>query len=811
MIHKFIFLLTFFLCQLSFAQNSESIYYDKEWKVTNKTNASYYREMPMKTLGELNLLRDFYMNGTPQFEGYVSKNDENAYVGDITWYDENGNDTTFRQYVNKSKNPTLTYYHANGKIRKTVQYKNGLKDGETIIYAKDGTVLMKGIYFKGTPKSGDFEIITEDYENNNSDEPQLQKTVGVEPPMPYSAVPEKTRKVYEKTVSQKIFWSNSNKLAQEKVYAIIAGDLKFIGQKNYDITGKLVQTLNENNLKKYSSKINDGTDYQYFLQNNFATGLQSSTNYIKGEKSGKSISYNPKGGIYSESNYREGIKEGEEITFDENGNQKSKRTYKGNDPFNGNFDEKIAEFVINSTYLNGQKEGESIAKNEQNEIVAKGIYKNGKPYKGTFITDRSSDQNNELINVENFKQTGLQKVFNYRLDNPEKTYTIQNEKLNGLTTFYNNDGKVIATLEYKNDEPYNGTLIGKKETTFYKNGKIEAETIYKDEYSKEENNISKKKFYENGVLVKILDQSFTIEEQPREVYEGIYKNGKPYSGYFVTDEDSEFKEIDYFENGSPKFQYSNNYLENMDNYRYQPYNIKSTYKDGKIFDGVEYVLNNRQFTSRNLKNGILQSFDWDLFAVNYFNRIHFELKGNSIEISDLQEKKKATIKIENSDKGFTKKLMIDGKLIETRNYSSAENASNKYYERVTLYFLKNGKISSATIDLHEKPNENYGESKFAYSVYNSIDDHLKTATEIFNHLSEEVSSGTFLDQSEDESTITAVIMDSSGKPKEGILITDLKNDIYNLQLFEKGKMIKSVQNIAFKDVEKEIKKLGKGY
>lgn len=177
--------------------------------------------------------------------------------------------------------------------------------------------------------------------------------------------------------------------------------------------------------------------------------------------------------------YHDGIKDGTELLYSNDGNLKNKRIYKENEPFQGSFDEKMGELTINLNYSNGVKEGEAIAADEEKQIVAKGIYKNGKPFNGTFVVelnDRSDDL--ELINVENFKKTGLQKVFGYKLDNLEKTYTIKDEKQNGMTTFYD-EGKIVGSLEYKNDEPYNGTLVNDEKTSVYKNGKITEETFLK--------------------------------------------------------------------------------------------------------------------------------------------------------------------------------------------------------------------------------------------------------------------------------------------------------------------------------------------
>ena len=822
MIKKITLIVSFLFSQILFCQKSDPVYYDKDWKKTTKANASYYRIMPLNQHGELVLLQDFYIDGTPQFEGYIFKNDENAYVGDIVWYDENGHDSNFRQHRNDTKNLTLTYYHHNGKIRKKVQYKDRVKDGETIIYGFDGKVLMKGIFAKGRPASGSFEKIKNsgdyDYNAGIEENPMLQEespvttedAVMVPPQSPLSRAAEGKPQAVEviaikrekqKTVTEKIFWKNSRQIAQETVYEIGSYDFKSIEQKNYDQSGKLVQFLNETHFKKYGSDIANGTEYKYYLQNNFATGIKSFANFVNGEKSGKEVIYFPKGTVSYETTYRNGLKEGEEMVFSENGSVKNKRMYRQNEPFNGNFEEHNGDITLNLNYVNGLKEGEAIAINQDKQIIAKGIYKSGKPFNGTFVVETDNEWS-ELIAVENFKKSGLQKVFSYRLENLKKTYTVENEKLNGITTFYD-DGKPVTTLEYKDDKPYNGTLIGSEKTSVYKNGKIVKEIIYEDRYNKTENNIQKQKLYENGIIVKIKDYSFEITENPQSHYEGIFKNGKPYWGYFETDASREFRQVDYYENGIPKFQYSNDYLKNMDNYKHQYYDIKSTYKDGKIYDGVEYRLNDRQFMSRYWKNGVLHSFDWDLFAMHYFNRIHFELNNSSIEIRDLKTEKKAVITIDISQKKFKKQLSIDGKVIGFKTNGSTE-ADNK--DRIILYYKENGKIISKMIDTLEKQIEPSEGTDLFYKVYLSINQ-FSTVQEIFNTLSDNIISNKLIEDSDENGIITGLRTDSSGKPDNGILITPTQDNTYTLQLYLRGKLIKTAEKVIVNKVDEEVEEL----
>ncbi|MBD8082928.1 toxin-antitoxin system YwqK family antitoxin [Chryseobacterium caseinilyticum] len=832
MTNRLILIISFLISQIYYSQKTELIYYDKDWEITTKANASFYRLMPMKEIGELVLVQDFYINGIPQFEGYALKSDNDSYVGDIIWYDQNGNDENFKQYRNDTKNATLLYYHQNGKLRKKVQYKEGVKDGETIIYGTDGSVLMKGIYVKGRPESGSFEKVkhSDNYDYNtkieqvdmiqgvgevisdnvrmvppppppappSTDGRQLQMTV---PPGEYEDKYIAESKNNRKTVTEKIFWANSKQLAQETVFVIGSYDFKPVSRKNYDKSGKLIQSLNETQFRKYVDGVENGSEYEYYLQNNFATNLKSVSNYIKGEKSGKELVYFPNGTSSLETNYKTRYKEGEETVFNENGSVKSKRVYKENEPFNGNFDVRVGGMLVNQNYTNGVREGEAVVKNEDGKVVGKGIYKNGKSFNGTFIEDNGNRSDTyELINVENFKKTGLQKVFGYRLENLEKTYTIQNEKLNGITTFYD-DGKVVGTLEYKNNEPYNGNLVESEKTSVFKNGKITEETYFKDTYNKD--NIRKQKLYENGILVKVKDFSFDISENPQELYEGVFKNSKPFSGYFETEDNCEFKQVNYYENGILKFQYSNDYLKNMDNLRHQSYDIKSTYKDGKIYDGVEYVLNEKQFTSKYWKNGVLQAFDWDLFAVHYFNRLHFELKNNTIEISDMQANRKAEIKIDPSKNTFTKQLSIDGKVVDgTRK----DYLDSKYKESIIVYREKNGKIVSSTVNPVDESMEPMEGTELFYKVYTLVNE-SSGLQENFNRLAEKISGNKFIEETDENLIITGIQMDAEGKPKEGILITPTQNNTYTVQFYLNRKLMKTVEKVTVEKMETVIKKI----
>lgn len=818
MINKIFTLILALTCGLSFSQNIDPIYFDKKWKETSKENASFYRIKPSKKVGDLVLIEDFYINNTPQFQGYSLQSDENNYAGDIVWYDENGFDLSVYQFYNNTASSVLTYYYPNGKRLKTIQYKNGKKDGEHIVYHEDGTILIKGKYSKGQPIEGDFEEVRnwEDYRSNNSDreanEEKEHLTKMTVPVMvdDYSAGTKK--KAIKKIIKSKIFWINSKQLAQEIWYDIEYDQLHPFKQVNYDQAGKVLQTINESDFKEYRNNILKGIIYEYYVQNQFAAAIKSKTSYEGGEKSGEEIKYYPNGKIQKFTKYINGKIVGDETFYDKDGAVMKKRTYKDGKPFDGNFDENLFwSLVSNANYVKGLREGEAIVKTDSDSIVAKGIYKNDKPYTGTFIVKTGEDVH-ELINVKNFKKNGLQKVFNYNIDDVNKTYNCLNDVVDGETIFYE-DGEVTGKLEYKNGLPYNGKLVESNTAIVYKNGLVAEEIFYRSKYDRtEENNVLKSVYFENGKRTKIVNRSFLITSDKKDSYEGVYKNDKPYSGYFATDF-NEFNHVDYYENGVIKYQYSNNYLENLEKYQYPNYDIKSTYKDGKIVDGPEYIKSEHQFISKYWKNGVLTSYDIDLFAMHYFNRFHFELKDKAIEITIFNSKKKAEIVIEKQGNKNSSKLIVGKKTLMSKSSVDINNTLPSDIAENILYYESDNEVLAKMIsfekhNLKDSEEDNSQEFTIITNLFISHINDNETIEANFNKIAEEFSTKraleTLLRGGEETGVLARLWFNKEKKPDFGILIEKNKNEMYDLKSFLKGKVLGEKKNVIFKDIRKEI-------
>jgi antitoxin component YwqK of YwqJK toxin-antitoxin module len=808
-----------FTSGFSFSQKINPVYFDKKWETTSKENASFYRIMPEKKLADLILIEDFYINKTPQFQGYSLQKDLDSYVGDIVWYDKNGFDSSFYQYYNSSDVPVLVYYHPNGEKRKSVSYKNGIKNGETIIYSQDGTVLMKGIYIKGKPKSGDFEVLKygNEYRYNKRDlklqrEEEERGTAAIVNDDSFIDVAIDKNKL-AKTINKKIFWLGSKQLAQVTVCDVTSYNLKPLQQITYDRSGKILQTLTKKDFEDYGVEIKDGVQYDYYLQNYFAVALKMKTHYINGKKSGEELSYFPNGKLAKKSHYINDRKDGDEVEYAENGNVVFQRTFKKGVPFSGNFDEDFERNItINTNYSNGLKEGEAVAKTQKDSVVARGIYKNDKPFKGSFII-KIDEERNELINIENYKRTGLQTVFGYGLHDISKTYMCVDDKANGLATFYK-DNKVTGELVYKNDKPFNGYLIESDEYVIYKDGYISQLVKYRDNSKMEDSDILMIKSYADDKLSKIVYNFFRIDGVFQDSYEGIYKDGKPFSGYFLT-ENRNFNYVNYFEEGKIKFQYSNDYLKEKENYSDSFYDIKSTYKDGKIVDGIEYTILDNQMISKYLKNGILQSFFYDFSVAYYANRFHFEMKNDAIEIRMFRNNKLAKIVIDNTAGKETKQLILDDKVLLSYSTFDYESAISFPKKTQSIYYSQsNNRIVAKKVNFGQVGDErgDGDDWKLLTAFFGIVNNKSGNALEVFNKLGEDLSLGrgaemvAHIDTSSENIGIASIDLNQEGKPEMGIAIQKTKNN-YTLKTYFNEKIITEKNNISFGDLKTECEKM----
>ena len=114
------------------------------------------------------------------------------------------------------------------------------------------------------------------------------------------------------------------------------------------------------------------------------------------------------------------------------------------------------------------------------------------------------------------------------------------------------------------------------------------------------------------------------------------------------------------------------------------------------------------------------------------------------------------------------------------------------------------------MDMQQKPaemEEDNGRMDLIHKIFYSITYETKSAQEIFNDLAEHIGKEEWLRKIENNNILTGIRYNSSGKPYEGILITPNKDNTYSLKLYIEGKMEKQIENVDFKNLKKEVKKL----
>ncbi len=295
----------------------------------------------------------------------------------------------------------------------------------------------------------------------------------------------------------------------------------------------------------------------------------------------------------------------------------------------------------------------------------------------------------------------------------------------------------------------------------------------------------------------VVHKSFRIMSKPANEYESTYKSGKPHNGYFMAG-DREFKWVDYYENGAIMFQYSNDYLKNLEKYQYPIYDIKSTYKNGEIIDGEAYKIIEKGFVTKKIENGNLKTIFLDLFAMHYFNRITLERQNDVIKISNKQEPDAET-KFYFKDKLLTIEVLAKNKTVFYNEYI-AFNLQNLPKNRI-IYCVKNGKIITCSankkIELKEEDYEQMGDLKINLKMAEGMiiqpaNDLENVFQQMADFLTQEESVYLmYMSDAKEPLFMTHLTTDNNGKITNGIHFTDSKKPFY--EIYKDGKSIKKEQ------------------
>jgi antitoxin component YwqK of YwqJK toxin-antitoxin module len=631
---------------VAFSQ-TDTVYFNGTWQKTVRDSAAYFRPQPVLK-GSRYLLKDYYISGALQMEGYSKTSNDDKLEGLATWY------------------------HENGKLMQKAMFVDGYQEGELIIYDTNGSEISRGVNKEGTPFSGSF------YESGNGFY---------------------TLTFYDAGIKQKFLSIANSGNSKAKVEVAFSQDGKAKEGTFYGQAGNLIGKafLNEEEI------IVNGVIVAYYINPMVVESIQKIEN---GKYKGVGVGYYVNGKIKYFRYFDGDRNKTKEVYFNTEGRKCDSIEYKDGSPYNGRLTaffssfhddarvserpERITEYknaVMHGTdqefypngklksstnYVKGVASGTRITCDSTGKVQYTIRYKDGYPYEGTHLTWDNS--------IEIYKEGTLTEETRFYPNGG----VMYNKSLTHGITVYDESGKIISRLDYKDGQPYHGRTVlfsggqisfeeeyknGEKilecqynegiptekkvystnekiVTQYYSNGKPKQETSYVNDYEREniyyagngtclgklltnENNeisgtkyifdqdsivqiivyannikMNDKKFYNHTLLYDIYfnGKSIFIDPIGNVTYTCIYKDGIPYSGTEI-----EFDDV------------------------YKVVNRKSTYSSGQLHgEQILYTYNyeteqnekvRKETYEAGLKNGPDQEFNNGLLVkeTNYKN------------------------------------------------------------------------------------------------------------------------------------------------------------------------------------------------
>ncbi|WP_324028199.1 hypothetical protein QSV08_09790 [Maribacter sp. BPC-D8] len=517
--YKIVLLLHVFLVVTNLTAQKDTLYFNSRWNKTDKNNAAFFRLVPLEKEGNLFKVKDYYINGNLQMQGYWSNLEKETLHGNVTWYFEDGTKSI------------------------ESEYKNGILEGANTIYKKGGQVSSKGIYKNNEAYSGSFIVyrLLQTYANGmlNGEEISYAEngkiaTRGVN----------KNGKRFNGEFTNTQTEKTTYKDGKNDGFTTSYYDLNFIQKKqSYAISNGIKEgeevSFHEDGKEKSRGINKAGMLYNGSFYNEYMRTIAS---YKDGGFHGPLTTFNEKGKIISIREYVNGKVSGRVMSTGLFENKICECVYQNEKPFNGKeckgYD--VYEYVdgqlVKLTSYNSENEDEKIEiqffqdKEKTKKIVNLNgetyelLYKQGKAYSGQDY-DRISGS---LTTFKNGAKEGPFKI-NKKYKGYIASGNFKQEVYDGKIEFENLESKTSTFCTYQNGKPIDGTAIYKDTIVSYKNGLkhgLETPMSAYGAYNSPFDSISRN--YKEG---KLHGQIQYFEESEL-IAEGLYQNNKPFTGVF---------------------------------------------------------------------------------------------------------------------------------------------------------------------------------------------------------------------------------------------------------------------------------------
>ena len=112
------------------------IYYDKDWKPTSHSGASYYRNYWKD--GTLRIVRDYFISGQLQMSGAYSGDSFKVHEGKFFYFYENGSPSKTATFVHDNQEGTVKEWFMNGQLQRLAFFKAGKPEGASRSWHQNG-------------------------------------------------------------------------------------------------------------------------------------------------------------------------------------------------------------------------------------------------------------------------------------------------------------------------------------------------------------------------------------------------------------------------------------------------------------------------------------------------------------------------------------------------------------------------------------------------------------------------------------------------------------------------------------------------
>ncbi|WP_375578536.1 hypothetical protein ABWH96_16115 [Marivirga tractuosa] len=313
--------------------------------------------------------------------------------------------------------------------------------------------------------------------------------------------------------------------------------------------------------------------------------------------------------------------------------------------------------------------------------------------------------------------------------------------------------------------------------------------------------------YKDGIIQEATD--YLIKVEGKQPLKGYFKDGKPYDGYFVHSEnDLELNIVDHYENGTQVAQYSKpisfeeGYSGNTD---YNATTLKTDYKNGKVWNGVQYQyykLEDHAFllAIENYKKGELLDIELMLGAIHYAEVLNltFNEDGYTLKSNERFESKAGNVRVAFTDVDAGKVSFSSNSGFEFYQ-ASIEKNFQKMDGQVTYY--KDGNSYSYQHSSHFKISEEVDDDErqngsIIYSIFEALMERTPKISK--NNKNNYV----LLFKEQPSEFSTKLFLDEDGAPELGTLVT-AGNSPHTFSYFKykKGKLTESKENLPMEEFE----------